>query len=274
MTDARWQQVKALFQATVDRPASERAAFLAAAVGGDEELRREIESLLNADSSDPGFTDRLPFRDQSRTPDSLAGALPSGEATRTGPPVIGAAGVGQYRVIGLLGVGGMGEVFRARDSKLNRDVALKVLPSAFEFDPDRLARFRREAQMLAALNHPNIAAIYGLEESNGRQALVLELVEGVTLAKRIEDGPLPFVEALTIGASDSRGAPGRPREGHRSSRSQAGQYQGHTRRCRESARLRVGEDCCRRCAADRARSSHRPWLATRESASFSGPRRT
>src|SRR6478672_4392657 len=198
MTDARWQQVKALFQATVDRPASERAAFLSAAVAGDEELRREIESLLNADSSDPGFTDRLPFRDPLRKEDSLAEAFPSGESTRTGPPVIGAAGVGQYRVIGLLGVGGMGEVFRARDSKLNRDVALKVLPSAFEFDPDRLARFRREAQMLAALNHPNIAAIYGLEESNGRQALVLELVEGVTLAQRIEDGPLPFVEALTM----------------------------------------------------------------------------
>src|SRR6476659_8781582 len=198
MTDARWQQVKALFQATVERPKSERAAFLAAAVGGDEELRREIESLLKADSSDPGFTDRLPFRDQPRNEDSLAGALLSGEPTRTGPPVIGAAGVGQYRVIGLLGVGGMGEVFRARDSKLNRDVALKVLPSAFELEPDRLARFRREAQMLAALNHPNIAAIYGLEESNGRQALVLELVEGVTLAQRIEGGPVPFVEALTM----------------------------------------------------------------------------
>ena len=92
----------------------------------------------------------------------------------------------------------MGEVFRARDSKLNRDVALKMLPSAFELDPDRLARFRREAQALAALNHPHIGAIYGLEESHGRPALVLELVEGVTLAHRIEGGPLPLVEALTI----------------------------------------------------------------------------
>ena len=106
--------------------------------------------------------------------------------------------MGPYRVIALLGAGGMGEVFRARDSKLHRDVALKVLPSAFEFDPDRLARFRREAQMLAALNHPHIAAIYGLEESKGRQALVLELVEGDTLAKRIEGGPLPLVDALTM----------------------------------------------------------------------------
>ena len=214
------------FRATVDRPGvPTRAAFLAAAVGDDEELRREIESLLKRTARSPVFTDRLPFRDQSRNDDSLAGALPSGEATRTGPPVIGAAGVGQYRVIGLLGVGGMGEVFRARDSKLNRDVALKVLPSAFEFDPDRLARFRREAQMLAALNHPNIAAIYGLEESNGRQALVLELVEGVTLAKRIEDGPLPFVEALTVGRQIGAALKASHAKGivHRDL---AGQYQG------------------------------------------------
>ena len=196
MTDARWQQVKALFEAAVERPPAERAAFLAAATGGDEALRREIESLLDSARSDPGFTDRLPFRDRAALADSEA--LPSGESTRTGAPFIGAADVGPYRVIALLGAGGMGEVFRARDSKLHRDVALKVLPSAFEFDPDRLARFRREAQMLAALNHPHIAAIYGLEESKSRQALVLELVEGDTLAKRIEGGPLLLADALTM----------------------------------------------------------------------------
>ena len=196
MTDARWQQVKALFEATVERPPSERAAFLTAATGGDEALRREIESLLEAHSSKTGFTDRLPFRDTSPLEDSGAGAF--GEPTRTGPPPVAAADLGPYRVIALLGKGGMGEVYRARDSKLHRDVALKVLPSAFALDPDRLARFRREAQMLAALNHPSIAAIYGLEESNGRQALVLELVEGATLADRIEDGPLRLVDALTM----------------------------------------------------------------------------
>ena len=92
----------------------------------------------------------------------------------------------------------MGEVYRARDTKLNRDVALKVLPEPFALDPDRLARFKREAQLLAALNHPNIGAIYGLEESNGAQALVLELVEGPTLADRIARGPIPLDEALTI----------------------------------------------------------------------------
>ena len=198
MTDARWQQVKALFEAAVERPPAERAAFLAAATGGDEALRREIESLLESASSNPGFTNRLPFRDWSPLAASDAEGLPSGDATRTGAPFLGGADVGPYRVIALLGAGGMGEVFRARDSKLHRDVALKVLPSAFEFDPDRLARFRREAQMLAALNHPHIAAIYGLEESKGRQALVLELVEGDTLAKRIEGGPLRLADALTM----------------------------------------------------------------------------
>ena len=92
----------------------------------------------------------------------------------------------------------MGEVYRARDAKLSRDVALKILPELFAFDPDRLARFRREATILASLNHPNIAAIYGFEESNGVQALVLELVDGQTIADRLELGPLPVDEALAI----------------------------------------------------------------------------
>ena len=106
--------------------------------------------------------------------------------------------VGAYEVIAKLGVGGMGEVYRARDTRLNRDVALKVLPEAFLLDADRLARFEREAQVLASLNHPNIGAIYGLEDSNGTRALVLELVEGPTLADRIARGPVPLDEALPI----------------------------------------------------------------------------
>jgi eukaryotic-like serine/threonine-protein kinase len=106
--------------------------------------------------------------------------------------------LGPYEIQGPLGSGGMGEVYRAKDTKLNREVALKVLPAAFTLDPDRLARFRREAQVLASLNHPNIGAIYGFEESNGTQALVLELVEGPTLADRIAPGPLPLDEALPV----------------------------------------------------------------------------
>ena len=106
--------------------------------------------------------------------------------------------LGSYEIVSALGAGGMGEVYRARDTKLNRDVALKVLPDAFTRDPDRLARFKREAQVLASLNHPHIGAIYGFEDSGETHALVLELVEGDTLADRIARGPIPLDEALPI----------------------------------------------------------------------------
>ena len=106
--------------------------------------------------------------------------------------------LGPYEVLGKLGEGGMGEVFRARDTKLNRDVALKVLPDSFASDPDRLVRFTREAQTLASLNHPNIGHIHGLEESGGVRALVMELVEGEDLSQRIARGPIPLDEALPI----------------------------------------------------------------------------
>jgi serine/threonine-protein kinase len=108
------------------------------------------------------------------------------------------ARLGSFEVSGLIGAGGMGQVYRARDTKLGRDVALKILPELFAGDPDRLARFQREAQVLASLNHPNIAAIHGFEESAGVRALVLELVEGPTLADRIAAGPNPLDEALPI----------------------------------------------------------------------------
>jgi eukaryotic-like serine/threonine-protein kinase len=113
-------------------------------------------------------------------------ALPSG------------ARLGPYGIVALIGRGGMGEVYRAHDAKLNREVALKVLPEPFALDPDRLARFKREAQLLASLNHQNIAGIHGFEESDGTQALVLELVEGPTLADRLVRGPIPLAEALAI----------------------------------------------------------------------------
>ena len=106
--------------------------------------------------------------------------------------------LGHYNVTALLGEGGMGQVWQATDTQLNRQVALKILPDAFAADPDRLARFTREAQILASLNHPNIAAIYGMEEAEGTRALVLELVEGPTLADRISKGPIPLDEVLPI----------------------------------------------------------------------------
>jgi serine/threonine-protein kinase len=106
--------------------------------------------------------------------------------------------VGAYEIVSALGAGGMGEVYRARDTRLKRDVALKILPESFASNPDRLARFQREAEVLASLNHPNIAHLYGLEQTDGAQALVMELVEGPTLADRIAQGPIPIDEALSI----------------------------------------------------------------------------
>ena len=112
--------------------------------------------------------------------------------------------LGPYEIVAPLGAGGMGEVYRAKDIKLNRDVAIKVLPESFALDADRVARFTREAQVLASLNHPNIAAIYGFEDGpaqagpHAAHALILELVEGPTLADRIAQGPIPLDEALPI----------------------------------------------------------------------------
>ena len=106
--------------------------------------------------------------------------------------------LGSYEIVAQIGAGGMGEVYRARDSKLGRDVAIKVLPTNFVNDPERLSRFQREARMLAALNHANIATIYGLEECDGVTCLVMELVSGETLAERVNAGPLALAEALKI----------------------------------------------------------------------------
>lgn len=140
--------------------------------------------------------------------------------------------LGPYEILGLLGAGGMGEVYRAKDTKLKRDVALKVLPAAFATDPERMGRFQREAEVLASLNHPNIAHIYGVEE----RALVMELAEGES-----PKGPMPFEDAWTI-ALQMAGALGvRTREGRDPPRSETSERQGHTGRHRQAAGFRAGE---------------------------------
>jgi serine/threonine protein kinase len=113
-------------------------------------------------------------------------------------PLAARTSFGAYEILAPLGAGGMGEVYRARDKRLGRDVAIKVLRSSFATDPQRLARFDREARLLAALNHPHIGAIYGLEEADGVRALVLELVEGPTLAERLARGAIQIEDALEI----------------------------------------------------------------------------
>ena len=107
--------------------------------------------------------------------------------------------LGSHEITALIGRGGMGAVYRARDLKLKREVAIKVLPDEFLSDPDRVSRFQREAEVLTSINHPNIAAIYDFEEAAGSRYLVMELVEGETLADRVQRGPLPLEEALDIG---------------------------------------------------------------------------
>src|SRR5689334_18033328 len=113
-------------------------------------------------------------------------------------PIAIGAQLGVHEITGLLGKGGMGEVYRARDTKLKREVAIKILPDEFSRDHDRVRRFQREAEVLASLNHSNIAAIYDLQEANGSRFLVLELVEGETLADRLARGPIPVEDALQI----------------------------------------------------------------------------
>ena len=186
MTPDRWQRIEELYHAARTRPAPERAAFLDDACAGDGALRGDVESLLAQPVSGNGLFGVPAFA-------AAAQLVSQPDAS----PLTGRT-IGAYQLQGLLGAGGMGEVYRARDTKLGRDVAIKVLPEVFTTDPQRLARFEREARLLAALNHPHIGAIYGLEDADGVRALLLELVEGETLADRIRRGPLPTTEALTI----------------------------------------------------------------------------
>ncbi len=174
----QWPRVKEIFQSALERAPQERSAFVREACGNDDGVRAEVESLLVAHQEAGGFAEKGPG----------IGDL--------GLDLIGRE-IGAYRILSLLGAGGMGEVYRARDTKLGRDVAIKTLPSTFTNDVERRARFEREARVLATLNHPHIGAIYGLEHADDVQALVLELVEGETLAERLEKGPLSISECLT-----------------------------------------------------------------------------
>jgi serine/threonine protein kinase len=186
MSSKRQNQIETVFAAARERPPAERAAFLAEACAGDPDLRREVESLLAYDPNADALVE-VP------TLDLVARAIGS-----DGRKSLAGATIGIFKVHELIGKGGMGEVYRARDTKLNRDVAIKVLPESVVQDAERIARFKREAQVLASLNHPNIAAIHELKEVGASNYLVLELVEGETLAERLKRGPLPLDETLEI----------------------------------------------------------------------------
>jgi serine/threonine protein kinase len=179
MDQERWLKVEQVFHAALERPQEQRQEWLDGACDGDAELRGQVERLLSNEGRAGSFLERPAIDDIAVTETAASSLL----GRKFGP----------YQIASLLGAGGMGEVYRAHDNKLGRDVAIKTLPYEFAGDPERLARFRREARTLASLNHPNIAAIYGLEESGEVDCLVLELVEGETLK-----GPLPVAQALDL----------------------------------------------------------------------------
>jgi serine/threonine-protein kinase len=179
----RRRQIEDLCHEALERDGAARAAFVATACGSDEALRREVEALLAHAETAEGFLS---------TPLAAIAAV-----TVTDEPSASLLGrsLGAYQIRARIGFGGMGEVYRARDTRLGRDVAVKILPKAFTSDPERLARFEREARVLASLSHPNIATIHAVEETDGVRAIVMELVPGRTLADMIKEasgsGPLP-----------------------------------------------------------------------------------
>src|SRR5215472_2188759 len=168
-----WTAVKRIHQSALDVDSSDRAAFLDKSCGGDEALRREVESLLTYAAEAELFLER-PAADITTAPSSEPH-----ETTLVGRTV------SHYQVLSLLGAGGMGEVYLACDSRLDRTVALKILPGEFAADPERMQRFAREAKAASALNHPNVATIYDVGESDGVSFIVMEHVEGETLQTRI-----------------------------------------------------------------------------------------
>jgi serine/threonine protein kinase len=184
MTPDQWAKVEEIFHAALEMPAHDRDAYLDRACGNDADLRREVDSLLKESSQ------TVMFMEEPVAAASAAAvmSLMSFEGRK----------LNHYEIGTLIGRGGMAEVYRARDTKLRRDVAIKILHDARFVDRDRLDSIYREARVLASLNHPNIASIYGIEEDDGICGLVLELVEGETLADRLRQGPLSTSEALHI----------------------------------------------------------------------------
>ncbi len=186
MDAERWAKIDRLLDQAMERPPERRADFLAAACAGDDQLRREVESLLEAHSHSESFLS-TPALD-------LAARLLASERQAS---IVGKQ-LGAYQVISVLGVGGMGEVYLARDERLKRKLALKLLPRQFTQDTDRVRRFEREARAASALNHPNIITIYDIGEMAGTYFIAAEYVEGQTLRQLIGQGPLRAKDTIDI----------------------------------------------------------------------------
>jgi len=188
MTPERWQQITGMFHAALLRSPGQRGTFLQDVCGADEALRAELEAMLAAHdhAGDPGSIPAVAVSEQMLR-------LQSGSA------------VGRYRIDALIGAGGMGQVYRARDPQIERDVAIKVLPAEYAADAERLRRFELEAHASGALNHPNVLTLYDVGTADGRPYLVMELLDGETLRDCVGRGAMPAARACEIGAAIARG---------------------------------------------------------------------
>src|SRR5215510_1032522 len=184
MKPERWQHIDHLYHAALERDEKERAAFLDTACAGDDALRGEVESLLRCDARAEHFIESPALE--------VAVQLRAEERAQS---MIGRQ-LGHYKILSLLGAGGMGEVYRARDTRLSREVAIKVLPTAFANNTDRLRRFEYEARAASLLNHPNILVIYDIGAHEASPFIVSELLEGETLRARLNGAALPIRKAI------------------------------------------------------------------------------
>ncbi len=200
MEPERWQEVERIYHAAMQCEEGERSAFLEQACAGDLALRAEVESLLQYAQSPAKFLD-TPVMEvvAHRLAENLRAESGDGREQAIGGMIE------QYRIVAKIGAGGMGEVYRARDSRLGRDVAIKVLPSFFSADPDRLRRFEQEARAAAALNHPNILAVHQMGTYEGAPYMVSELLEGETLRETIKRGRLSVRKVIDYGVQIARG---------------------------------------------------------------------
>jgi hypothetical protein len=187
MTPEQWQQVRDVLHSVVQLPANQRSAYLDAHCSGDAALRREVEQLLAAEGNVP--TSFLECPAVERLP-------PHTEISLSGTVLAAGTKLGPYVVQGLIDAGGMGEVYKARDTRLNRTVAVKILPHSLSADPFRRQRFEREARAISALQHPNICTLHDIGSQDGIDYLVMEYLEGETLADRLAKGQLTLDQTL------------------------------------------------------------------------------
>ena len=192
MTPEHWQRIKTLLQSALGREPGERSAFLDQACAGDESLRKEVESFIISHEQAGGFIEEPAL-------EVMAESLENNQAEVVGRTL------GHYKILESIGKGGMGEVYRARDTRLGRDVAIKVLPPAFSTDADRLRRFEQEARAASALNHPNILVIHDVGTENGSPYMVTELLQGETLRQRLDTTTIPPRKAIDYALQIARG---------------------------------------------------------------------